>query len=106
MRCLDDTRYQGQINERLGPCFLRAISQESIPSWIVQRAIRGHRSKPATMEGGDLTDLYLLCLAMYADWTIVDKRTWENWRRARIKEPAALGLLNGVRAPSGVRGST
>lgn len=72
------------------------VSQESIPSWIVQRAIRRHRSTPAKTEGGDLTDLYLLCLALYADLTVVDKRTWENCRRARGKEPAAFELLNDV----------
>jgi hypothetical protein len=38
----------------------------------------------------------LLCLALYADLTVVDKRTGENCRRARRKEPAAFGLLNDV----------
>lgn len=76
--------------------FAPIVSQESVPSWIIQRAIRRHRSTPAKTEGGDLTDLYLLCLALYADLSVVDKRTWENCRRARRKEPVAFELLNDV----------
>lgn len=43
-------------------------------------------------EGSELADSYLACLAAYADVTFVDKRTHENFRRARHK-CAEFGVL-------------
>jgi hypothetical protein len=74
----------------------RSVSMERIPSWVVQRAVRRHRALAAEAQGGDLTDNYLLCLGLYADLTVVDKRTKENHRRASQKEPGSMSLLNRI----------
>src|SRR5690606_31457689 len=76
------------------------IRQDLVPSWLIQRAIRRHRALAARAEGGDLTDSYLLCVALFTDLAIVDKRTKENHRRAAQKEPETMQLLNSIASVS------
>lgn len=47
-------------------------------------------------EGGELNDTSLACLAVYADVTLVDKRTLEGVRRLRRKQPGLATLLGRI----------
>jgi hypothetical protein len=47
-------------------------------------------------KGSELSDECLACLAAYADITYVDKRTYENVRRARRKWPAFASIIRRV----------
>ena len=63
----------------------RNVDMNSLPSWIVHRTLRSFYPDLERHEGGELTDIYLATLALYADLTFVDKRTMEGIRRSRGK---------------------
>lgn len=74
----------------------RTIRGEAIPSWVTERAMIHHRARPIRIEGSDVTDKYMLSASVYADLSLVDKRTKENHRRIAQKEPDVARLFNRV----------
>lgn len=74
----------------------RAIRGEAIPSWVTERAMIRHRARPTRIEGSDVTDKYMLSASVYADLSLVDKRTKEKHRRIAQKEPDVARLFNRV----------
>lgn len=71
---------------------LKHIPRTIIPSQLITTALKAHGQQRARRSGSDLTDAYLGALAPYCDLLFVDKRTAEDFRRARSKEPL-LGSL-------------
>lgn len=75
--------------------------QDQFPTWIIHRAYLRHRQLATNTSGSDLTDIHLVCQAPYLDALFVDKRTGENVRRVRSKDPQAAAFLKSVqRAPT------
>lgn len=72
------------------------VSSSQIPSWIVEKALARHGQDLRERKGSDLVDGYLMCLSLYIDLTLIDKRTWENARRARSKSPEFPALVGRV----------
>jgi hypothetical protein len=72
------------------------VSSSQIPSWIIQKALVRHGQDLTERKGSDLIDGYLMCLSPYIDLTLIDKRTWENARRARAKSPEFSALVGRV----------
>lgn len=75
--------------------------QDQFPTWLIHRAYLRHRQLATNTSGSDLTDIHLVCHAPYVDACFVDKRTGENVRRVRGKDPEAAAFLKSVqRAPT------
>lgn len=72
---------------------LKCIPRTIIPSHVITTALKKHGQERARRSGSDLTDAYLGALAAYCDVLFVDKRTHEDFRRARHKEPMLNSLL-------------
>lgn len=72
------------------------INPEQFPSWVIGRSLRQFGQDLPERKGSDLNDGYLLALAAYADMTLVDKRTMESVRRARIGSGEITGLMGRV----------
>lgn len=92
------------INELLGlnwSALKSRVSQHHIPSEVIQVSLRNHCPPIPERKGSELNDRYLACLAAYADCTYVDKRTLENFRRARQKCPELSALVRNVEKASG-----
>jgi hypothetical protein len=83
----------------LAPLRARA-AMNRIPSWIVERALRAFRQSRTSNPGSDLTDRHLGCLGAYADLTLVDRRTHEDFLRARRGEPLIATVLKRVEKSS------
>lgn len=81
--------------------FKQSVTQGRLPVSMLQHAMRMHGQDQPERKGSDLNDVYLLCLALYADLTFVDKRTLESLRRVRQKVPTVNQLLGDVRKASG-----
>lgn len=80
---------------------LRRVRPEQFPTWLIHRASRAHRQLATATRASDLGDIHLLSHAPYMDALFVDKRTHENVRRIRQKDPeAAVFLQSVVRAAS------
>lgn len=62
---------------------VRRLKPEHIPTWLLERTLVQHLPDSRKREGGELTDTHLACLGLYADLTLVDKRTLEGFRRLR-----------------------
>lgn len=75
---------------------VRVVRPEQLPSWSLTQALRRHLPDVPKREGGEVNDTYLMCLAAYADLTLVDKRTWEGVRRLRQKDSTLASLLGRV----------
>jgi len=73
------------------------LKKTQIPSWVIQSTLDLVRQDLPENKGSDLNDRYLACLAPYADETFVDKRTWENTRRARHKSSDFTKLTRSIR---------
>lgn len=71
----------------------RTVAGHRVPSWIVQDSIRKFGQDLKQRKGSDLTDGHLAAFAPYADFNVVDKRTYESIRRARSKSPSLDSLL-------------
>jgi hypothetical protein len=74
------------VNDYLGlpwPDVKATVTEERIPSGIIQTALRRYRQDHPERKGSELIDRYLACLAPYADVTYVDRRTHEVVTRAR-----------------------
>jgi len=70
------------------------VSQEQLPSWQIQHALKKYRQDIPKRLGSEIADRYMACLAPYASETYVDKRTLENFNRAKLKVPALSGIVN------------
>lgn len=75
---------------------LRRVSPERFPTWLIQRAYRAHRQLATATRASDVEDIHLLSHAPYMDFVFVDKRTHENVRRIRQKDPETAFLLRSV----------
>lgn len=75
---------------------VKNVHIDQIPTCIVQRDLFRHAQKLPEHKGSDLIDEYLGCLAIYADVTYVDKRTKENFRRAKQKSMLSAKLLGQI----------
>jgi hypothetical protein len=71
---------------------LKCIPRTIIPSHLITTALKKHGQQRARRSGSDLTDAYLGVLAAYCDVLFVDKRTAEDFLRARRKEPMLNSL--------------
>jgi hypothetical protein len=75
---------------------LKRIPMEILPSRVISEALRSHGQKRALRPGGDMHDGHLAVLAAYCDTLYVDKRTAEDFRRARQKELRLDGLIGEI----------
>jgi hypothetical protein len=69
------------------------VTENRLPSGVIQAAIQQCRPDTAEWKGSDLGDGYLACLAAYASVTYVDKRTHEALHVGRRKSPALASIL-------------
>lgn len=76
------------------------ITEDQLPSCVIQDAINRYRQDTPERKGSELTDNYLACLSAYVDVTYVDKRTLENFRRVEQKCPELKPLLRRVEKAS------
>lgn len=84
------------VAEKIGVPFdilKREIDPDVIPSWIIGSALWENAQATNERKGSDLNDRYLGMLAAYVDVLYVDKRTLENFRRARMKNPELVKLV-------------
>jgi hypothetical protein len=72
------------------------VGMHRIPSYVIQTALRKFGQDIPERRGSELGDSYLACLAAYADVTCVDKRTNENFVRARRKSPQFASITRRV----------
>ncbi|MBW8848702.1 MAG: hypothetical protein JF607_27550 [Burkholderiales bacterium] len=79
----------------------RTLTLDRLPVAVIQHSMRRYGHDQPERKGSDMNDVFLLCLAPYADLTFVDKRTLESVRRARSKVPVLEPLLGDVRKASG-----
>lgn len=87
------------VNRTLGlpwPELKARVQENRLPSGIIQAALRKFSQDLPEYKGSELTDMYLACLSAYADITFVDKRTYENFRRARQKSPEFAAIVREV----------
>ncbi|TDR46539.1 hypothetical protein DFR29_10371 [Tahibacter aquaticus] len=84
-------RHLGLTNDEL-----RRVRPEQFPTWLIHLAYTKHRQVAARTQGSDLGDMHLLCHAPYMDALFVDKRTHENVRRIRQKDPRTAVFLQSV----------
>lgn len=76
------------------------VSKSQLPSWIIQDALRKYGQDLPERKGSELSDAHLACLSAYADITYVDKRTFENFTRARKKSPTFAEITRSVHKAS------
>lgn len=76
---------------------LKQVSMDLIPSFLIDEAFRAHRQPREKLPGSDLHDRHLAVLAAYCDVLYVDRRTSEDLRRIRQKEPILDALMGEVR---------
>jgi hypothetical protein len=77
------------------------VTENRLPSGIIQSALVRFRPNTSEWKGSDLTDAYLACLSAYADVTYVDKRTHEAFRRAQRKSKEFATVVRCVKKASG-----
>lgn len=75
---------------------LKRIPMDALPSRVISEALKRHGQKRDLRPGSDLHDGHLAVLAAYCDTLYVDKRTSEDFRRARQKEPWLDGLIGEI----------
>ena len=75
---------------------LKRVPMDFLPSRIIGDALREHGQRRARRPGSDLNDAHLGVLAAYCAVLYVDKRTAEDFVRARRKEPRLSGLIGEV----------
>lgn len=90
------------VAEKTGLSFerLKRVKMESLPSWRIADALGRHGQERASKPGSDVHDQHLAALAAYTDILFVDKRTLEDFRRVRRKEPGLAALFGEVRKAS------
>lgn len=87
------------VAEATGRSFsdLKHVSMSLIPSFAIGEAIQAHRQPREKLPGSDLNDRHLAVLAAYCDVLYVDKRTSEDLRQVRRREPIIDSLMGEVR---------
>lgn len=90
------------IAEKAGIHFerLKRVSMKSLPSWRIADALKRHGQERPTRPGSDVHDQHLAVLAAYTDVLFVDKRTLEDFRRVKSKEPELSSLFGTVKKAS------
>lgn len=73
---------------------LKRIKMDILPSRIIEEALRNHGQPRNRRPASDVHDAHLAVLAAYCDVLYVDKRTAEDFRRAKQKDPR-LGAVIG-----------
>ncbi|KQZ73067.1 hypothetical protein ASE06_11570 [Sphingopyxis sp. Root214] len=76
--------------------FRHCATLDRLPSWRIERGLRRFRQSRPKNPGSDIGDRHLGCLGAYADLTFVDRRTHEDFMRARRGDPDFAGLLRRV----------
>lgn len=75
---------------------LKRVRMETLPSWRIAEALRRYGQNRAVRPGSDSHDRALMVLGAYTDVLYVDKRTHEDFRRMRSKDPEVASLLGAV----------
>lgn len=75
---------------------LKRVRMETLPSWRIAEALRRYGQNRAVRPGSDSHDRALAVLGAYTDVLYVDKRTHEDFRRIRSKDPEVASLLGAV----------
>lgn len=75
---------------------LKRVRIETLPSWRIAEALRRYGQNRAVRPGSDSHDRALAVLGAYTDVLYVDKRTHEDFRRIRSKDPEVASLLGAV----------
>ena len=90
------------VAEKAGINFesLKRVSMRSLPSWRIADALKRHGQERPNRPGSDVHDQHLAVLAAYTDVLFVDKRTLEDFRRVKSKEPELSGLFGTVKKAS------
>lgn len=66
---------------------LKQVQMDQLPSWVIEEALKNHGQPRERRPGSDVHDSHLAVLAAYSDILYVDKRTGEDFRQARQKDP-------------------
>jgi hypothetical protein len=74
----------------------KRVPMELLPSRVIGEALKEHGQPRARRPGSDLNDRHLGGLAAYCSVLYVDKRTAEDFRRARQKVPQLRDLIGEV----------
>jgi hypothetical protein len=91
------------VNSRLGlswPDVKARVTEDRIPSGIIQKALRRYRQDLPERKGSELIDQYLACLSPYVNVTYVDKRTHETVARARRGSVEFAALIRRIEKAS------
>ncbi|MFA4846334.1 MAG: hypothetical protein WC654_07315, partial [Patescibacteria group bacterium] len=75
---------------------LKRVRMETLPSWRIAEALRRYGQNRVVRPGSDSHDSALAVLGAYTDVLYVDKRTHEDFRRMRSKDPEVASLLGAV----------
>lgn len=75
---------------------LKRVRMETLPSWRIAEALRLYGQNRVVRPGSDSHDSALAVLGAYTDVLYVDKRTHEDFRRMRSKDPEVASLLGAV----------
>lgn len=75
---------------------LKKVPMDVLPSRIIGEALRTHGQRRQLRPGSDLNDGYLGVLAAYCEVLYVDKRTAEDFARAKRKEPRLKELIGEI----------
>lgn len=76
------------------------IIEESLPCWIVSRALNRHRQTQGKVQGSTENDERFVWLSLYCDLTFVDKQTMDNCRRAAQKDILFKSLVGKLETAS------
>lgn len=79
------------------------VRPEQIPSWQISKALEMYTPDVPERKGSEIIDGHLFCLSPYANVTLVDKRTYEAFRRLRRKDPKLANLVGRVEFASNYR---
>ena len=69
------------------------IPEDSVPCWIIHRALDRHRQNDGAVQGSTEYDENFLWLSMYCDLIFVDRQTKDNCRRASSKDELFNSLI-------------
>lgn len=75
---------------------LKKIQMDLLPSRIIEEALKKYGQVREKRPGSDVHDAHLAVLAAYCDVLYVDKRTAEDFQRARRREPRLGGLIGDI----------
>ena len=79
---------------------LKRVEMQSLPSWRIADALRRHGQERTKKPGSDVHDQHLAALAAYTYILFVDKRTMDDLRRVRQKQPELAALFGEIRKAS------